>query len=223
MNVIDEYSRRHQFARTSQWLALVALIVSLSCFWLTGGAFATLGEKIFWAAGTVFLIAFLVLAVSSIDRYRCPHCFKSLGVVRFIAYCPYCGIQLQSTGESYSPSSVKVPGERRNPLGGIDATLVPSGGIFRRQTAGMVPQGTYRPLASDFPEETYPKDIRLFTTSDEMELTRRYFRLIAKDEDVPSEGAPEMFPGDSSNGARRLDKESEAAPRWRNKEKKRIT
>jgi hypothetical protein len=34
----------------------------------------------------------------------------------------------------------------------------------------------------DFPEETYPKDIRMFTTLDETELTKRFIRLIRKDE-----------------------------------------
>lgn len=222
-NVIDEYYRRHQFARMSQWLALAALLLSVCCLWLTGGAFATVGDKIFWIAGGLLFVAFLALAVLSVDRYRCPYCHKSLGVVRTIAYCPYCGIQLQSGAELQPPLSPKPPAERRALPGGIGAGGATSVGISRRAASGVVPQGTYRPLASDFPEETYPKNIRMFTTSDETELTRRYFRLIAKDENAETEEKPAPVSGIQPEIGWRLGKNSsEDSPRWRNKDKKRI-
>jgi hypothetical protein len=222
-NVIDEYSRRSQFARISQWLALAALLISLSCFWLTGGAFGTLVDKIFWILGGLLLVAFLALGVLSVDRYRCPYCSKSLGVVRAIAYCPYCGIQLQSGGELQPPLPPKTRTERRELPGGIGAGWTPSVGISRRAASGVVRQGSYRPLASDFPEETYPKNIRMFTTSDETELTRRYFRLIAKDENADAEEMPAPAPGINPEIGWRLGKKSsEDSPRWRNKEKRKI-
>ena len=222
-DVIDEYSRRHQFAKISQFLAVILLLVSLSCLWLSGGAFGTFGEKIFLIAGGLLLVASIALAVLSVDRYRCPYCFKSLGVVRSIKYCPYCGINLQSAGESDLDYSSKAPGERRGFFGGIAAKFIPAGGISRRAASGILPQGNFRPTASDFPEETYPKNIRLFTTSDEMELTKRYIRLISKDETPQKEETPagvsESLPG---IGREQGGKASEEAPHWRSKDKKKL-
>ncbi|HEY5118357.1 MAG TPA: hypothetical protein VII90_02795, partial [Anaerolineales bacterium] len=156
-------------------------------------------------------------------RYRCPYCFKSLGVVRSIKYCPYCGINLQSAGESDLDYSSKAPGERRGIFGRIGAKFIPAGGISRRGASGILPQGNFRPTASDFPEETYPKNIRLFTTSDEMELTKRYIRLISKDETPQKEETPagvaEALPG---IGREQGGKTLEEAPHWRSKDKKKL-
>ena len=222
-DVIDEYSRRHQFAKISQFLAVILLLVSLSCFWLSGGVFGTFGEKIFLIVGGLLLIASIALAVMSVVRYRCPYCFKSLGVVRSIKYCPYCGINLQSAGESELDYSSKAPGERRGLFGAIGAKIIPTGGISRRAASGILPSGNFRPTASDFPEETYPKNIRMFTTSDEMELTKRYIRLISKDEtpqkEVTPAGVSEAQPG---IGRKRGGKATEEAPHWRSKDKKKL-
>ncbi len=223
-DVIDEYSRRHQFAIISQFLAVILFLVSLSCFWLSGGAFGTFGEKIFLIVGGLLLIASIALAVMSVGRYRCPYCFKSLGVVRSIKYCPYCGINLQSAGESDLDYSSKAPGERRGFFGGIGAKIIPTEGISRRAASGILPPGNFRPTASDFPEETYPKNIRLFTTSDEMELTKRYIRLISKDEtpqkaETPA-GVSEAHPGIVREVG---SKATEEAPHWRSKEKKKLS
>ena len=194
-DVIDDYSRRHQFAKISQFLAGILLLVSLSCLWLSGGAFGTSGEKIFLIVGGLLFVASIALAVVSVDRYRCPNCFKSLGVVRSIKYCPYCGINLQSASELDLDYSSKAPGERRGSLGRIGAKLPPARREIRGGAAsGILSQGNFRPMASDFPEETYPKNIRLFTTSDEMELTKRYIRLISKDELPQEEGTPAGVP-----------------------------
>ena len=181
-DVLDDYSRRYQFARITQFLAVFLLLVSLACLWLSGGAFNTKGEKIFLIAGILLLIAFLALAVLSVNRYRCPNCSRSLGIVRKIQYCPNCGTNLQSASELGMEYSLNTPGERRGSLGTIGSKLPPSREISRGAESGIFSRGNFRPLASDFPEETYPKNIRLFTTSDEMELTKRYIRLISKDE-----------------------------------------
>jgi len=222
-DVMDDYSRRYQFAKICQYLAVPLLLASLSCLWLSGGAFHTFGEKILLIAGGGLLIAFLALVVLSVDRYRCPNCFKSLGVVRTIKYCPYCGIKLQTADESDQGYSLKAPDEGRGFFGGIGANILPSGGFSRRAATGILPQGNIRPTASDFPEETYPKNIRMFTTSDEMELTKRYIRLIAKDETPPADGsAAAVFDG-SSGSERNADPDgTESSPRWRNKEKRKL-
>jgi hypothetical protein len=217
-DVIDEYSRRYQFAQICQLLAIPLLLVSISCFWLSGGAFATLGEKILVILGGAFLIAFLAAVIVSVDRYRCPDCFRSLGIVRTIRYCPYCGVNLQSAGDS--DLAYQAPGERRGFFGGISEKVFPSAAISPSASARPLPQGNFRPLATDFPDETYPKNIRMFTTSDEMELTKRYIRLISKDETPIPEGAPDAFSESLPvNGRAPQSKPSEDAPRWRNKKK----
>ena len=221
IDLMDDYSRRYQFAKICQWLAVPLLLVSLSCLWVSGGRFSTFGERIFLIAGGVLLIAFLALAVLSLDRYRCPNCFKSLGVVRAIQYCPYCGVNLQPKDASGAQYSIEAPDERRGLFGGISAKNLPTVGISRPAASGMVPQGNFRPAASDFTEETYPKNIRMFTTSDEMELTKRYIRLISKDETPSADETPAGIPdGGAEVDRARADKASEDAPGWRNKEKR---
>jgi hypothetical protein len=222
-DVIIEYARRFEFARIYQYIAAPLLLVSVSGLWISRGAFTSTGEKLFLIISGLLFIASMALALMSIDKYRCPYCSKNLGVVRKIKFCPYCGVNLQPMTGSDLAYSSKAPDGRRGLFGGIGANFVSAGGISRSAASRSFPQGTYRPLASDFPEETYPKDIRLFTTSDEMELTKRYIRLITKDENAPAEGTPAAVSDAASAVGRGAGSDtSEVAPRWRNKEKRKL-
>jgi hypothetical protein len=63
----------------------------------------------------------------------------------------------------------------------------------------------------------------MFTTSDEMELTKRYIRLITKDENPPADGNPAAVAENSSGIDPAAGSDgSGSAPRWRNKEKKKL-
>jgi hypothetical protein len=217
-DVIIEYSRRYEFAKIRQYIAAPLLLISGSGLWISRGAFTSAGEKLFLIISAVAFIASLALALLSIERYRCPYCAKNLGVVRKIKFCPYCGVNLQPVSGSDPAFSAKAPEGRRGRLGGIGANIIPAGGISRSAASRNLSQGTYRPLASDFPEETYPKDIRMFTTRDETELTKRYFRLIAKDDSPPAEEVPAFVPEDPPLMGRRED--SGTPGDWRNKAKK---
>jgi hypothetical protein len=222
-DVIIEYSRRYELARICQYLAVPLLLISSAGLWFSRGALGGTGGKIFFIVSGVVFIASVGLGLLSIDRYRCPYCAKNLGVARKIKFCPYCGVTLQSVnGTEIAFSSARTEG-RRGLIGGAGADFIPAGGGSRAAASRSLSQATFRPLATDFPDETYPKDIRLFTTSDEMELTKRYIRLIAKDETPPPDEPPApvaVHPIGSAKAAR--SDASESAPRWRNKEKRKI-
>jgi hypothetical protein len=222
-DVIIEYSRRYEFAKICLTIATPILLISASGLVISRGAFATTGEKLFLVIDGVIFIASLALALLSFYRYRCPYCAKNLGVVRKIKFCPDCGVSLQAGSESaVAFSSTRTEG-RRGLSGGIGTNSIPAGGISRFAGSRNLSQGTFRPLASDFPEETYPKDIRMFTTSDEMELTKRYIRLITKDENPPADGNPAAVAENSSGIDPAAGSDgSGSAPRWRNKEKKKL-
>jgi hypothetical protein len=192
--IMEEYSARYKYAKYCQYLAIPMLLISITFLWISGGAFGTAGEKLFLITGGILLISSISLALFSVDKYRCPNCFHSLGVVRKIKFCPYCGVKLQSMEESDWMYSSHEPGERRGIFDWIGNIRFSGRGISRTAIPSVLQQGGIRPRASDFPEETYPKNIRLFTTSDEMELTKRYIRLISKDDSVPLEGTPAVVP-----------------------------
>jgi hypothetical protein len=216
-DLIIEYSRRFQFARFCQYLAAPMLLVSLSCLWISRGAFATSGEKLFLILSGLLFIASLALALLSVYRYRCPSCSKNLGVARKIAFCPYCGVNLQpSDSFNWSPPS-REPVENRGIFRWIESKVFSRRGSSKVESQRTA-QGAFHPEASYFPEETYPKNIRLFTTSDEIELTRRYFRLIAKDENPQPEGVPENIWEDSPlTGRHEMPGTPGDLPRWRNR------
>jgi len=216
-DVIIEYSRRFQFARFCQYLAAPMLLVSLSCLWISRGAFATSGEKLFLIISGLLFITSLALALLSIIRYRCPYCSKNLGVARKIAFCPYCGVNLQPADYSNGSPPSRETIEKRGVFQWIESKIFSSRGASGADSQKMA-QGTFHPEASYFPEETYPKNIRLFTTSDEIELTKRYFRLIAKDENPQAEGIPVKISEDPPlMGRREMSGTPGDLPRWRNK------
>ncbi|MFN2297413.1 MAG: hypothetical protein ACK2UB_01090, partial [Anaerolineales bacterium] len=108
-------------------------------------------------------------------RLRCPNCSRVLIGVRGAAFCPECGATLKA--------------ERR-----MGMAPAPSQGSRRKASAqrGIVRrEGRSRSIVSaadQYPEEAYPKNIRLFTTPDETVLTRRYIRLIDRDNRRHREG-----------------------------------
>jgi hypothetical protein len=217
-DVVLEYSRRYEYAKYFQYIGAPLFVLSGAGLVISKGAFATAGEKMFLVVCGAAFLASLALLLSSWYRYRCPYCAKNLGVVRNIKFCPYCGVTLQPVSGSEVVFSLSRTEERRDRIGGISSNFITPGSISRSAGSRNLARGTFRPLASDFPEETYPKDIRMFTTSDEMELTKRYIRLIAKDENPPAAVADEP----SGLGRRAAPDATEASPRWRNKEKKKL-
>ncbi len=222
-DVVIEYSRRYEVAKVFQNVALPLILVSGIGVAISRGAFSTTSEKLFLIVSGSIFIASLILVTLSFYRYRCPYCAKNLGVVRKISFCPYCGVTLQSGDGLEADFSSAQADNRRGLVGEPGANFTPSRSISRTAASRNLSKGTFRPLASDFPEETYPKDIRMFTTRDEMELTKRYIRLIAKDETPPADGsAAAVFDG-SSGSERNADPDStESSPRWRNKEKRKM-
>jgi len=89
-------------------------------------------------------------------------------------------------------------------LGGIRAVAYcPSCGTKLKEIESRAldysPGGELAEGAEEFSEETYPKDIRLFTKPDETELTKRFIHLIQKDEDAQS-GDPDE-PDSESEGS----------------------
>ena len=125
------------------------------------------------AAGVVGGVVAFTLAVISYIKLRCPNCDRTLGEVNNAAYCPYCGVVLKSDtvgglvtmGAPKRAGSGKAMAKRAAPASSASVWEPRSG------TAGI----------DDFPEEAYPKNIRMFTTPNEMELTKRYIQLIDKD------------------------------------------
>jgi hypothetical protein len=219
-DILIEYSRRYQFAKYCQYFAAPIFLLSIAILGTSKGAFGTPGEKIFVLAGGALLIASLALAVLSVDRYRCPYCNKSLGVTRNIKFCPYCGVNVQPVDEIGLADSSNASVERSGFFRRIATNFLPARGISRPAASRPLTEGNYRPLASDFPEETYPKNIRMFTTSDEVELTKRYIRLITKDESAQTENPPLAVEGARPEFGRRQEtKAPEDAPGWRNKKK----
>jgi hypothetical protein len=223
-DVVIEYSRRYEVAKILQNVALPLVLISGIGVAISRGAFSTTSEKLFLiVSGSIFIVS-LGLVALSFYRYRCPYCNKNLGVVRKISFCPYCGVTLQSGDGLEADFSSAKNDNRRGLSGEPGANFTPSRSLSRTAASRNLSQGTFRPLASDFPDETYPKDIRMFTTRDEMELTKRYIRLIAKDENPPADGTPAAVADAPSGAEHRADPDNpESSPRWRSKEKRKLT
>jgi hypothetical protein len=98
------------------------------------------------------------------------------------AFCPSCGAALKSGASAGRISGAGM--EMYGGEGGIGAVekMARAGARSQRARSGnWEPKETPVDLV-DYPGEAYPKNIRMFTTSDEMELTKRFIRLIDKDD-----------------------------------------
>jgi hypothetical protein len=175
--IIEEYNARERSVENYREVALLLLIVSVivlvlhainrTRIGLWGGAML--------AAGLVLLVLSLALGLLSFLRRRCPNCSRVLIGVREAAFCPECGATLKAErrmGMAPAPSQ----GSRRKASA--------KRGIVRREGGSR----SIVSAADEYPEEAYPKNIRLFTTPDETVLTRRYIRLIDRDNRRHREG-----------------------------------
>jgi hypothetical protein len=197
IEIVEEFQSRSKSVRIYREAAALLLAVAVILLGLYGIIRAPLGA---WggavlAAGAAAGVAAIGLAAVSFLRLRCPNCSRILGQVLDAAYCPSCGAALKSDGiTGMDPSAVS----RRKGSGRSMA---------RRSAAGTSVARVWEPRSGkpgidDFPEEAYPKNIRLFTTPNEMELTKRYIHLIDRDNSSGSAPAAGRMLGRASKSAR---------------------
>ncbi|MBN2084514.1 MAG: zinc ribbon domain-containing protein [Anaerolineales bacterium] len=175
IEIVEEYQSRSHAARAYREIAVLLLVVSVIVWALYGINRAQLGAwgGVVLAAGIVIGAATFALAALSIIKLRCPNCDRVLGEVHGAAYCPSCGAALKSEAVIHinAPAAPKRGGSGRAMAKRAAGTSV--GRVWE--------PGSRTPGIDDFPEEAYPKNIRMFTTPNEMELTKRYIQLIDKD------------------------------------------
>ncbi|MGB7537882.1 MAG: zinc ribbon domain-containing protein [Anaerolineales bacterium] len=197
IDIIEEFQNRSKTARGYREAAALLLVIAIVLFTLYAIYRAPIGA---WggavlAAGVAVGVATIGLTAVSYLKLRCPNCGRVLGEVHDAAYCPSCGAALKSDG-----------------ITGMDAAGPPkrkgSGrAMARRAAAGTSIGRAWEPRSGtpgidDFPEEAYPKNIRMFTTPNEMELTKRYIHLI--DRDNSGGPAPTRMIGRGSRTARNI-------------------
>jgi hypothetical protein len=195
IDIVEEFQKRSKTARAYREAAALLLAITIILFALHAIYRAPVGA---WggavlAAGVAASVATIGLAAVSYLKLRCPNCDRILGEVHAAAYCPSCGSALKSDGiaglDAAAPSKRKGSGRA----------------MARRAAAGTSVARAWEPRSGtpgidDFPEEAYPKNIRMFTTPDEMELTKRYIHLI--DRDNSGGPSPVRMIGRTSRSAR---------------------
>jgi len=197
IDIVEEFQSRSKTVRAAREAAALLLAVAVILLGLYGIIRIQLGA---WggavlAAGAAAGVAAIGLAAVSFFRLRCPNCGRILGVVLEAAYCPSCGAALKSDGiTGMDPAAVS----RRKGSGRSMARRAAA----RTSVARVWEPRSGKPGIDDFPEEAYPKNIRMFTTPDEMELTKRYIHLIDRDNSSGSAPAAGWMLGRSSKSAR---------------------
>jgi hypothetical protein len=198
-HIIEEYNARSRSVENHREVALLLLIVSVIVLLVYAVNRTRIGlwGGVMLAAGLIFLALSLALALLSLLRLRCPNCSRVLIGVNRAAFCPGCGAALKGAGRSGTVSAAPQ-GSRR----GASAQR----GIVRRgsESRGIVS------ATDEYPEEAYPKDIRLFTTPDERVLTRRYIRLIDRDDRRRADD--DLFPHSAAGMKRRGRRKPVAEP-----------
>jgi hypothetical protein len=188
--IIDAYRIQCRKALSLRASALLLFIFCLLLFAASNPLHPDLRtplQGMLLAAAGFLILPGTALFVFSLTVKRCPACRSQQAVGGNVRFCPNCGVRLRIQGATAS----RTARTREMALAG-------------RPDRG-VPAAEMTVADEDFPAENYPKKIRPFTTKDEMELTRRYIRLI--DRDV--EGQPEEEGDSTSDGAREIDRESE--------------
>jgi hypothetical protein len=217
-DVVRQFEDRSRAAGRYREFAALFLVFSLLLF---GGyiLFRTrigVWEGALLAVGVVTAVVTAALALLSVINLRCPNCDRIVGEVFGAAYCPACGAALKpdvplrrETAETPGRrTAAKASGKRSLAAGLSGRVWEPRSGI---------------PGVEDYPEEAYPKNIRMFTTTDEGELTKRYIRLIDKDNrESPVRQGQISLPGGGARPARLPRPAADAAsgkkrsrPNWR--------
>jgi len=197
IDIIEEFQSRSKAARAYREAAAILFVIAIVLFALYAiyrASFGAWGGAVL-AAGVAVGVATIGLTTVSYLKLRCPNCDRILGEVHDAAYCPSCGAALKTDG-----------------ITGLDAAGTPKRGgsgkaMAKRAAAGTSAARVWEPRSGtpgidDFPEEAYPKNIRMFTTPDEMELTKRYIHLI--DRDNSGGPAPVRMFGRASKSARNI-------------------
>jgi hypothetical protein len=206
IEVVEEFQARARTARTYREISALLLVVTIIGFTLYGLNQTRLGS---WSgaalvAAVVLAAATLALAALSFIKLRCPNCDRALGEVPNAAFCPGCGAALRS--DSVIGREIVITRARGS--GGKAVAYRPAGArtAVKRWEPGGVKTGL-----DDYPGEAYPKNIRMFTTPDEMELTKRYIQLI--DSDNSGDPKPETGKkiGSSAKPGRQLPRNKPAA------------
>jgi hypothetical protein len=206
--IVAEYENRLGAARKYRGLAaafLVLAVADLAVFGFFQNREAGWSGMVL-LAGLILSALTLAFAVLSVLKLRCPDCSRILGEVYGASYCPGCGAALRPGGRARA----EPPAET--------ALTAPKASRRRTRGGGWEPR---RSLAAvdDFPEEAYPKNIRMFTTANEMELTKRYIKLIDQDDRQQDDS---LFAGAAGSPPRRTaaapqtgSAPAEPATRWR--------
>jgi hypothetical protein len=191
-----EYQNRLDAAGKYRGLAALFLLPAVAA--LAGYFFSRAAEwsGLLLLAGVILLALALALGVLSIFKLRCPNCSRILGEVFGASYCPACGAALRS-------------GLRPRAAAPAETALAAPKASRRRSRGGDWEPRTSLAAVGDFPEEAYPKNIRMFTTANEMELTKRYIKLIDRDN---REQDDSLFTGASAAPRRRKAARAEPAP-----------
>jgi hypothetical protein len=177
-DVVEEFQSRSGAARAYREIAALLLLVSIVAFAAYGIYRSRIGT---WAgavlaAAVVLAAVTIALAVLSYVKLRCPNCGGVLGGVHDPAFCPSCGAALRTEAD-FGVETESAPVRRGGRNGRPAARLAAA----RRAAAKTWEPRSGVPGIDSYPEEAYPKNIRMFTTSDEMELTKRYIQLIDRD------------------------------------------
>jgi hypothetical protein len=206
VEVVEEYQARARTARMYRDIAALLLVVTIIGFTLYGINRTQLGN---WgvaalAAAVVLAVATLALAALSFIKLRCPNCDRALGEVPNAAFCPACGAALRS--DSVVGREIVITRARGS--GGKAVANRPAGArtALKRWEPGGGKTGF-----DDYPGEAYPKNIRMFTTPDEMELTKRYIQLIDSDNGGDSKPDSGKKIGRSTKPPRQLSRKQPAA------------
>jgi hypothetical protein len=205
MEIIEQYHARSASARNYREAAILLLVVGaiVMALYAINRARIEFWGGVILAAGIILLVVSFALAMLSFMRLRCPNCSRVLGGLSDAAFCPGCGIALKGGG-SFGTASVPEAKARSAPAAGR--------AIARRKWEP-------RSLAAggdEYPEEAYPKNIRMFTTTDETELTKRYIHLINRDDQNLPPKASRMKAGETRGPL--VDPpvgKSESRPKWR--------
>jgi hypothetical protein len=197
IEIIQEFEDRSRSAKNFREIGALLLIISVVLFSLDAIYRTRIGiwEGVILAAGIIALTIAAAVAVLSLIKLRCPNCSRIVGEVYNATFCPSCGAALKS-GDSFgmiSPAARRIPGNGLVPVNAMPAT-----GLTRmgRQLSWEPKSGSTDPGA--YPDEAYPKNIRLFTTSDEIELTKRFIRLIDQDNGSSPRPADNRVPADKA-------------------------
>jgi hypothetical protein len=184
IEIMEDFQSRSGNARKYREIAELLLVVSVALFAGYAVERARLGEwggAVLAGAGVLAAVTAALAALSYV-KLRCPNCSRVLGGLRNPAFCPACGAALRSE-PGFEPEDGSVPvrtaGRTAGPAGRASASR-------RAAERAWEPRGGV-PGVDPYPDEKYPKNIRMFTTSDEMELTKRYIRLIDCDNVRPPE------------------------------------